>query len=306
MRARLQPTYPLRSTPSSSGRSRRRRMIVIPPQVTSGSRRSPPPRDGQWIAVSGVSRRARRRRRSSRAPASTTTPLRPVLRGPLPLRHPSRRRTLLPRQPAGRRRIARAGRSPGLAAVAAVIVGGLALAGVFSRGSPTPTSAGTITTPARRTVSTPSTTTAAATVTQIVKTRTISTTVTDTAANTPSPAGAVVGDWHGTVTQFTPRGTQQQIEVRSAIRNDGATLAGNHSETTVAGQGTGQRCAGRLEETQEGSGSVTFAYTETLTASNCIAHTTITATPMSDGTLGYQETYQTSIGPGRLTGTLSQ
>jgi hypothetical protein len=128
------------------------------------------------------------------------------------------------------------------------------------------------------------------------------------ATTTPGSSGTtspqVSGSWHGTVTQYAPDGTHQQIAVQSHIGGVAGDLSGDHSELTIAGTGSGQRCAGTLAEVSATSTTVVFLYTETLDLAYCIRHTTISLAPDGSGGLSYEESYQTSVGPGELLGHL--
>ena len=191
----------------------------------------------------------------------------------------------------------------GLVALAGIAVGALAVTGVFSRAAASATSVASRVTPTRTIT----------TVTTLTSPRTAAQPNGASNSNPTSPrlsvvpaATAALGSWRGTVTQHTPHGTQQEMAVTSTIRKSAGVLVGEHSETTVSGVGTGQHCGGQIEEMQRTSRSVSFAYTETLDPTNCIAHTTLTLTPSSRNVLRYLETYVTSVGPGRLTGRLTR
>jgi hypothetical protein len=114
----------------------------------------------------------------------------------------------------------------------------------------------------------------------------------------------LVGSWHGVVTEYAPRGTQQQIEVRSQITAQGLLLAGQHSETTIGGAGTGQICEGRLRQRSQAGGTMSFSYHETLNPGSCISHTVISFAVLSSRRVAFQEIYDTKIGTGHVIGQL--
>ena len=117
-------------------------------------------------------------------------------------------------------------------------------------------------------------------------------------------AHGLIGSWHGVVTQYTPGGARQQIEVHSQISEQGGHLVGQHSETTITGSGVGQICEGQTRQRAEVAGTVSFDYAETLNPVSCISHTVISITRVDAGRVAFQETYQTKIGPGYLVGKL--
>jgi hypothetical protein len=125
------------------------------------------------------------------------------------------------------------------------------------------------------------------------------------ATNQTAPPSAYVGTWRGQVVQYTPSGTRQEMSVLSHLRLTGSELVGDHSETTLAGKGQGQRCAGTLVERQASDTQVVFDYTETLNP-DCISHTAITLSVEDANVLNFYESYQTNIGPGHLSGVLSR
>ena len=123
-------------------------------------------------------------------------------------------------------------------------------------------------------------------------------------AGLTATARGLIGSWHGVVTQYAPSGTQQQIEVRSQISSEGHLLVGQHSETTLHGSGAGQICEGQLRQRDQGGGTISFDYRETLNPAGCILHTVISFAILGSGRVAFQEIYNTKIGSGHLIGQL--
>lgn len=117
---------------------------------------------------------------------------------------------------------------------------------------------------------------------------------------------AYAGRWSGQVVQFAPSGTRQVMSAQSDLGLAGSSLVGDHSETTLAGNGQGQRCGGTLSETRQRGATVVFTYTETLDTIDCISHTVVSLTMLNSTTMKFYEAYQTRIGGGHLSGTLTR
>ena len=114
----------------------------------------------------------------------------------------------------------------------------------------------------------------------------------------------LIGSWRGVVTQYTPGGSRQKIDVRSQITSQSGRLVGQHSETTITGSGVGQICEGQMRQRAQRASTVSFDYVETLNPVSCISHTVISFTRVGAGRVAFRETYQTKIGPGQLLGEL--
>lgn len=118
----------------------------------------------------------------------------------------------------------------------------------------------------------------------------------------------VIGVWSGPAIQRAPRGTRQSVSVRVSVDSlTRSSSAGSLVETIEDGDGTMTRCGGTLRRhpSSRAGGSI-FAYTEEDDRESCAKQTRVTLRPAPNGSLGFRETYSTSLGTGTVTGTLER
>lgn len=105
------------------------------------------------------------------------------------------------------------------------------------------------------------------------------------------------GRWRGQGTQYTPRGTRQNVSFLTNIDADGT--GGTHSEY-ITGRRTDSDCRGTLRRIGAGR----YVYTE-IGNRTCISTTTILLTVTGPNSLRLTETYKTATaGGGTVEGTL--